>query len=216
MLKSLFPKVDWSCIKLLGFDLDGTLYDEFDFIVQVYKPISERLAVACNDNSKDIYTWMVEKWLEKGSSYTYIFDEVLKRYEIKKNQRENIINEILNIFRNYNPQLNLSKRVQYLLDSFKKNFELFLVTDGGANLQAAKFRALGLEKWFYTENVYISGSSRPEYQKPSFRIIEKIKILNRIINPQEVVFFGDRDVDKEFAFNMQFQFVQVYCLTSVV
>lgn len=215
MLKSLFPQVDWSCIKILGLDLDGTLYDEFDFIAQVYKPISERLAVICNGNSKDIYTWMIEKWLEKGSSYNYIFDEILKRYGIRKNQRENIIYEILNIFRNFNPKLNLSKRVQYLLDFFKNNFELFLVTDGGVTLQTAKFKTLGLEKWFNPENAWISECSGPEYQKPSCRIVEKIKILNHLINPQEVVFFGDREVDKEFALNMQYQFVQVYCLNSV-
>lgn len=195
--------------------MDGTLYDEFDFIVQVYKPISERLAGICNGNSQDIYTWMIEKWLAKGSSYNSIFDEILKSYGIKKNQREKFTLEILNVFRNFNPKLNLSKRVQYLLDFFKNNFELFLVTDGGVTLQTAKFKTLGLEKWFKPENVWISGGSGPEYQKPSCRIIEKIKILNHPINPKKVVFFGDREADKNFALNMQYHFIKVYCLNAM-
>lgn len=195
--------------------MDGTLYDEFDFIAQVYKPISERLAGICNGNSKDIYARMIEKWLAKGSSYNSIFDEILKSYGIEKNQREKLTPEILKIFRNFSPKLNLSKRVQYLLDFFKKNFELFLVTDGGVTLQTAKFKTLGLEKWFDPENVWISGCLGPEYQKPSRRIVEKIKILNRSINSQEVVFLGDREADKKFAINMQYHFIQVYCLNSV-
>ena len=39
MLNVLYPDIDWSHIKYIGFDLDGTLYDEFEFIVQTYKKI---------------------------------------------------------------------------------------------------------------------------------------------------------------------------------
>ena len=194
--------------------MDGTLYDEFEFIVQVYKPIAERLAGVCGDNRQVIYSWMIERWLEKGSSYRYIFSEVLQQYEVEEAQRDSIIIELLDIFRNFKPQLVLSKRVQFLLDFFKSTFELFLVTDGGITLQTAKFKSLGLEKWFAPENVWISGTSGPRYQKPSQHIAEKIKILSPALQPQHVVFFGDREIDRTFALNLKYQFVQAYCLHS--
>jgi putative hydrolase of the HAD superfamily len=212
MLKSLFPNINWQSIKIIGCDMDGTLYDEFDFIAQAYKPIAQRLAEACDDTMRTIYSWMVQRWLEKGSSYPHIFSEVLQEYEVEEVQREPIIIELLDIFRNSNPQLLLSNRVQVLLDFFKSNFELFLVTDGGITLQSAKFKALGLEKWFIPENVWISGASEPHYQKPSKNIVEKIKILTPGVQPQHVVFFGDREIDRAFALNLNYQFVQTYCL----
>jgi FMN phosphatase YigB (HAD superfamily) len=192
--------------------MDGTLYDEFEFIIQAYKPIAERLAEVCDDSMPDIYSWMIERWLEKGSSYRYIFSEVVQKYEVEEAQRESIINELLDIFRNFNPHLVLSNRVRVLLDFFKSNFELFLVTDGGTTLQAAKFKSLGLEKWFIPENVWISGTSGPHYQKPSKHIAEKIKILTPCVHPEHVVFFGDREIDRAFALNLNYQFVQTYCL----
>lgn len=192
--------------------MDGTLYDEFDFIAQAYKAIAEQLAEVCDDNSRAIYVWMIERWLEKGSSYPHIFSEVLQKYEVEATKREPIVIELLDIFRNVNPRLILSNRVQFLLDFFKDNFELFLVTDGGITLQTAKFKALGLEKWFIPENIWISGASGPHYRKPSRHIAEKIKILTSCVQPQHVVFFGDREIDRAFAFNMNYQFVHAHCL----
>ena len=215
MLKSLYPGIDWNSVEIIGFDMDGTLYDEFDFISQVYKPIAERIAAACNDTVPAIYSRMLKRWLENGSSYRYIFSEVLQSYDLDANRREIMINELLDIFRNFIPRLALSYRVQYLLDFFKNNFELFLVTDGSIALQTAKFSSLGLEKWFAPENVWISGSSGPEYQKPSKRIAEKIHILTPHTQPQQIVFFGDRQVDRAFALTMGYQYVQVHRLQAV-
>ena len=130
-------------------------------------------------------------------------------------RREIIIGELLDIFKNFKPQLTLSYRVQYLLDFFKKHFELFLVTDGGITLQTAKFASLGLERWFTPDNVWISGSSEPEFQKPSKRIVEKIAILTPLGKPQRIIFFGDREIDRSFAHTMGCQYVQVHHLQAV-
>ena len=214
MLKSLYPEIDWNSVEIIGFDMDGTLYDEFDFISQVYKPIAERLSALGKDTVPAIYSRLLDRWLEKGSSYRYIFSEVLQSYDLDEPRREIIINELLDIFKNFIPQLALSSRVQYLLDFFNTNFELFLVTDGDKVLQAAKFSSLGLEKWFAPENVWISGSSEPEYQKPSKRIAEKIHILTPHSQAQQIVFFGDREIDRAFALTMGYQYVQVHRLQA--
>ena len=44
MLKYLYPQINWNNINYVGFDLDGTLYDEADFIAQAYIKISNYLS----------------------------------------------------------------------------------------------------------------------------------------------------------------------------
>lgn len=211
MLKSLFPQVNWESVEIVGFDMDGTLYDEFDFIVQVYKPISGRLAQSCLGNSKAIYSWMLCRWLEKGSSYNHIFEEVLEKYNYKNSNR-NVILECLDLYRNFQPKLVLSERVKILLSTLHKKYSLFLITDGSCALQTAKFQALGLQRWFQPENFAISGCFGSQYYKPSTLIIDKIAVLNSGVKPQKVVFFGDRDIDREFSCNSGFQFASVKSL----
>ena len=40
MMKYLCNEIPWERIKAVGFDMDGTIYDEYDFIYQVYQSIA--------------------------------------------------------------------------------------------------------------------------------------------------------------------------------
>ena len=71
MLNALFPEIPWEQIKCVGFDLDGTLYDEFDFIRQVYPTVlqeSEHLI----ESSTQSLVYMLKQKKKKGSSYNRI------------------------------------------------------------------------------------------------------------------------------------------------
>lgn len=125
MLKFLYPKVDWKQIKIVGCDLDGTLYDEMEFITQVYKPIAQLISKSCKTDFVLVYSWMLSRWIQKGSSYNRIFDEILMKYQLDKNSRDVIISECLHIFRNFSPTLYLSARVSVILDEIKKNTQCF-------------------------------------------------------------------------------------------
>ena len=74
MLKYSHDNVDWNKIDFVGFDLDGTLYDEFDFISQVYRPIAIILAKATNNCPDAVYDRLLRRWTDMGSSYNKIFD----------------------------------------------------------------------------------------------------------------------------------------------
>jgi FMN phosphatase YigB (HAD superfamily) len=206
MLKSLFPQVTWDQIEAVGFDLDGTIYDELDFILQVYLPIAILLANLSNQDQQEVYRWMVNRWLEKGSSYNRIFEEVLSSKGVDEGKKT--IERCLHIFKHFRPEISLTNRVKILLDNFKSNYPLFLITDGNDLLQRAKFKALGLGKWFEINNIAISGDYGRKYQKPSAFMASQIEVL-RDIKPSRVIYFGDREVDALFARNAGFGFIPV-------
>ena len=212
MLKSLYPHIDWDSVRVAGFDLDGTLYDEAEFITQVYEPISGRLATACGAGQADIHEWMLRRWLEKGSSYNRIFGEVLTRHGITGPVADAVIDECLSLFREFRPALTLPVRVSAVLDLMSEQFSLFLVSDGSAALQTEKIRALGLNRWFSPENVGISGCHGPGFAKPATRIIGTIGALKCGTSQAEAVYFGDREVDAQFASAAGFQYIRVSCM----
>ena len=210
MLKFLHPTIDWSSIKAVGFDMDGTLYDECDFIVQVYRPISIELSKATGRDSEDIYECLLKRWLEKGSSYANMFQDTLIEARLSQQDFETVIASCLNIFRFYQPKLSLSGRVEKILTWLSKTFPLFLVTDGGNQLQTSKIKSLGLTRWILTSNISISGSQKSCISKPDPRMCVSLDVFNdKVIEPQNVIFFGDRDVDENFARNCGFHFVKV-------
>ena len=69
-MNALFNNIKWNEVKAVGFDMDGTLYDEYEFISQVYSEINIRLI-----NDLEVLRFMEKRWLEKGSSYPFIFQE---------------------------------------------------------------------------------------------------------------------------------------------
>jgi FMN phosphatase YigB (HAD superfamily) len=212
MLNSLFPHVDWKKIRIAGFDLDGTLYDEAEFIVQVYRPISQLLSAACHTASCPINSQMLRRWMEMGSSYNRIFDEILGAHGISGAAADPVITQCLALFRGFEPVLTLPARVSLLLDWMKESLDFFLVSDGAAALQMQKFGALGLQRWFSLDNVSISGCNDPGFEKPSLKMLRNIAVLQAELDPGCVVYFGDRDIDRQFAEAAGFQFVRVSCL----
>lgn len=215
MLKSLYPRVDWDAVRIVGCDMDGTLYDEADFIAQVYRAIANLLAETGNAKAEILHAWMIQRWLEKGSSYPHIFYEATNEAGTPREDVAKTVDFCLELFRNYQPVLTLGPRAKTILDALCLNYPLFLVSDGSARLQQRKFDALGLGRWFDLDNVGISGYHGQEFCKPSIKIINKIKILGKPYLPSQILFFGDRAVDTEFAANAGFQFVQVACMHPV-
>ena len=203
----LYSKVNWHNIEYVGFDMDGTLYDEFDFIMQAYSEISKLFS---NNYAKE---YMLNRWLEKGSSYNKIFDETYELFYldlIDKISKELFIEECLNMYRNFIPKIALSNRTKQILAYFGSKYKLFLVSDGNLELQTRKFRSLNLDKYFSENNVFFTGINSSIYSKPKIKLLEKLDILAQIS-----VFFGDRKIDEEFAKNSGMQFQKVYNMIGV-
>lgn len=205
MLNALYKNIDWSNIETIGFDMDGTLYDEYDFIVEAYEEIDNKLI-----NNQSILTYMKNRWLEKGSSYAHIFEEAydLKRFKI---QKEEFITQALEIFRACIPQIKLSTRTENILEYMKQHYDIFLITDGNLDLQQRKFESLGLGRFFNNDRIIFTGLHGHDYYKPSTLAL---KFLN--IKSKNIVYFGDRDIDMNFARNSKMIFKKVYNMQEIL
>ena len=188
MLKSLYPQIDWDSVDVVGFDMDGTLYDEADFIAQVYLPIAKILAAATRNEPEKLYCWMLKRWLEKGSSYPKIFSEAIGGSGFRGKDVDVLVGQCLQIFRYYEPRLSLSARTRTILDVLHTRYPLFMITDGSVELQKRKFASLGLSKWFKATDVAISGSYGTDFCKPSIKTLSNIRALEGEYLPNRVVF----------------------------
>ena len=206
MLSVLFPTVDWQSIDCVGFDLDGTLYDELDFISQAYKEIVEDSynGDTCADA---VFTHMISRWMEKGSSYSKIFDETYDLYGVGGISKAEFIEKALEIFRNVEPSICLPVRSEVILQFCCDRVPIFLVSDGNPKLQRRKFEALGLDRFFREDYVVFTGEIGGGCEKPNPTAMDRLAIST---TPNRVVFFGDRNTDKQFCANVGCQFIEVY------
>ena len=201
-MNALFDNIKWNEVKAVGFDMDGTLYDEFEFISQVYSEINIQLI-----NDVEVLRFMKKRWLEKGSSYPFIFQEAYSIASSIKMDEDAFVNFAIKIFRDFNPNLYLPQRSKMLLRLLKDKFPLFLITDGSSSLQRKKFLSLGLSDYFENYNVVFTGDFNDEFHKPNIGSLTKISIKN-----ENLVYFGDRDKDEKFALCSGMQFQKVYVM----
>lgn len=195
MLSILFPEINWDRFDYIGFDLDGTLYDEFDFIEQVYEKIASKLTE--RSIKDDVVEYMKVRWLQKGSSYPKIFGETENKFTLKDFELN-----ALEIFRNHIPSIKLSKRTSLILNEFRKksNF-LFLITDGKEILQKNKLKSLRIKSLF--KEIIVT----EDYPKPS-KYYGRYIIKKYNLKAKKVIFLGDREVDRKFAENCGFEFLK--------
>ena len=207
-MKYLCSEIPWNNIKAVGFDMDGTLYDEFDFIHQVYNPIAKIFSDS-NGDSDTIKKSMLKKWLANGSSYPFIFSEIAVETGLRSSEHEKKIKEALILFRNFVPILHLSERIKFLLEGLKKKYELFLVSDGSSILQWNKIKALELENYFKKQNIFVSGDYGEWAEKPTLTSLDHLTVFKKDLRKNEVVFIGDRIVDENYSKDAGFYFKNV-------
>ena len=208
MLNSLFPDIDWSSIKVVGFDMDGTLYDESEFIRQVYRPISELIAFRIDADPSEVFGEMITIWSKRGSSYQSVFSDVIGK-KITSENKSLLIVECLDIYRGFIPHLKLSEITVELLQYCKSRYTMFLVSDGGPALQRNKFNSLALDKWFNLNLVGFTGMYPNIRPKPTGDILSYIDIDFTNTPAESVIYIGDRDVDLQFAKSNSFQFLRL-------
>ena len=150
------------------FDLDDTLYDEIEYCKSGFRTVADFLANLSNVPAPDIFNALWNQFTAGNRKNT--FDKTLD--DIRIDYDDNLIQELINVYRNHVPEITLPSESQKILHELNKKYALALLTDGFLPAQQLKVQALGIEKYFkciiYTEQL------GREFWKPSPVGFEKI------------------------------------------
>jgi putative hydrolase of the HAD superfamily len=146
--------------KSIIFDLDDTLYNEIDYLKSAYKEIAATIAKKSSGifNEENIYNDLCFFYAQKKDTFL----EVIEKYNLKNILKE----DLLKLYRNHYPSINLIYENENLLKKLKANgHKLGLITDGRTIQQRNKIKALNIEKYF--DYILISEEFGTEKPNPS-------------------------------------------------
>ena len=133
--------------KVVVFDLDDTLYKEIDFLNSAFNEIALIISRDLQINPNDIFSNMLDLYNTKEN----VFQGILNKH----NSLKYTVNDLLDIYRAYRPNISLSNNIKKVLNELQfEGVFLGIITDGRSKQQRNKIKALGLGK--YVENIIIS------------------------------------------------------------
>lgn len=141
--------------KTVIFDLDDTLYPEWDYIQSGFRAVERFLlsaGVSCTDLSSDWFQLrrtgeqkVFDNWLRSGTDAA---ENVTALY----GGSEAALRTLINVFRDHEPEINAFLGIEELLSLIQNQpaaeTAICLVSDGHLSTQRAKWRALGLSRFF--------------------------------------------------------------------
>ena len=178
-------------VKAVVFDLDDTLYMENEFVEYGLKNaanVAETVYGIVNANEKIRSLYQESK--------ANVFDRLVNAEKIK--DKEIAVAGLVKAYRNCEPKsLRCNPGVLYLLKTLKKKeMHMGIITDGFADVQKSKIKALGIQE--YIDKIVITDElGGVQCRKPNPIGFEKmLKMLD--VKPQEMVYIGDNP-NKDFA-----------------
>lgn len=174
---------------IIVFDLDDTLYEEKTFVYSGFSEVAKWISTMSNINPSEILDFMVEDLSINGRGE--IFNKVLDKYYVKT--KKNIV-KCVSIYRMHKPNIKLDLDVINLLLELRKDFRLYIVTDGNKLVQNNKIKSLSLDN--YVEKAFITYRYGLAASKPSLKCFEIIKNMENV-DWQDIVYIGDNP-NKDF------------------
>lgn len=174
-------------------DLDDTLYPEREFVrggfLAVAKLVAEesRLRTESTQPTRDTSATFDLLWqyFERGIRGS-IFNCVLADLNVPHDAA--LIDEFVRAYRNHEPQLALFSDADRLLEMLWPRYGLGVLTDGPAEVQRHKVKALGLRN--RVEAIVYSDDLGRENWKPS--PIPYLELLRKLrVDPSDAVYVGD-------------------------
>lgn len=172
-------------IRAVIFDLDNTLYDERDYLLEAYHNIARCLSKRYFLEEHEIYRKLVKDSIKKTSMYSRLFNDLLDDLGLD----QQILPSLLEIFVDTKTNLKLRATAEKLLDYLKEHgVKLGLLTNGTVKAQINKVCLLGIEGYF--DVIVYSRELGREYEKPSPNAY--IMILNKLgVQPEDSICIGD-------------------------
>lgn len=174
-------------IRAIIFDLDDTLYPEETYVVSGFRAVSGYMA---QRSGLDPGSLFADLWHEYRKSSVGVFDRLLQRHP----QLELTVMDLVTVYRNHFPTIQLSDDVVQLLNTLRGTYGLGLISDGHLTVQQRKVEALGLSKWI--EKICLTDQWGRDYWKPHPRSFEHV-LKEFSVNPGEACYVGD-NLRKDF------------------
>lgn len=130
----------WS-IHTLVFDLDDTLYPERDYVFSGFRAAGEWMSDRHGVSGFGTRAQARFAGGERGR----VFDKTLADFGMEASPA--MIGELVEVYRNHQPQINLFPDAVGALEWGRSRFNLALITDGYASVQEKKITGLFLERW---------------------------------------------------------------------
>ena len=169
-------------IKIIVFDVDDTLFPEREFVRSGFQAVGEWIL---NKYGVPGFFEVAWKFFAQGNRGK-IFNLVLAEIGIEDNPQ--IIQELLQIYREHKPQISLFSDARWAIDYFKTHKKLAAITDGYLITQRNKVAALEIASSF--EAIVYSDEYGRENWKPSPLPYLKVMELTGF-QGYECVYVGD-------------------------
>jgi len=173
---------------VLVFDMDDTLYEEASYVQSGFKAVAAELSPILKASALKLYGQMLALLKEHGRGR--VFDMLLRNHGRHSTRR---VRDCVHCYRMHRPRIRLHAAGRACLLRFG-DVPLYVVTDGNKNAQAAKARALGLEK--LVRRVFITHRHGLQHAKPSPYCFQKIQALEQV--PSEQIVYVADDPTKDF------------------
>ncbi|MFA5583528.1 MAG: HAD-IA family hydrolase [Bacteriovoracaceae bacterium] len=168
------------------FDLDNTLYNEFDYVRSGFEVVSRYLSQKYNVDHDLIFQQCLKDVALNGRGK--VFDRVLDFFGIQSS--EILVQLLVVLYRNHKPDVSLKNEVKdFLKDLKQQGYKLGLITDGDSSLQLKKIESLKLGSYFdFILHTDILGKG---FEKPSpVPFLLTLKYLD--VRAEDSIYVGDR------------------------
>lgn len=171
-------------VKAVIFDLDDTLISEKQYIESGYQHISKVLGNRYGTSEQEIFQLLINLFNESPKK---VFNRTLDKLGMCYSQND--IEELVDEYRNHLPTIKFFDDVLPCLKKLKKKgIKTGIITDGYANAQRQKLRAVKATDYF--DEIIITDELGREFWKPHPKAFEIIRDKLKI-KIQDMIYVGD-------------------------
>ena len=174
---------------VLIFDLDDTLYDELSYVRSGLQAVASFGKTAYGWNTKQSFTFMWSELQVNGRGK--IFDDWLNRHGAFTKKR---LEECIRVYRHHDPKIQFFPAAAQILEFYRGEVPVYVVTDGHKIVQDKKINALGLRS--LVKRAFITHRFGIRNAKPSLYCFNLIRNFEKC-NWSDMVYVGDNPL-KDF------------------
>ena len=135
---------------VVAFDLDDTLFSEWDYIRSGYRAVAKTVADATGADA-DKLARMMTTYRPTG------FEAVLHEVSGLPDADRFTVDGMIEMYRAHTPEISLRPEARETLEALRAGgATLVLITDGSTRHQRTKLKALGLEEFFTGDRILVS------------------------------------------------------------